>query len=188
MSRRLIGLVIGLAWLWADPTWAQSSRWIVVPEGSAITLRVGSPLGTRTGRFDRWTGDIRFDPVAPEIAQVDIEVDAASLAMDVALLTGPALGPAFLDSGRYPRVGFRLLAIEPLGEDRFTARAELTLKGITRPLVFPLTLRSDGGAAQVNGEFSLDRADFGIGTGGPWNGLIGRQVRVDVSLATRPAG
>ena len=184
-----LALIAGLIWtacLVTGASRAEVERWVVVPGDSAITMRVGTPVGARTGRFTRWTGDIRFDPRAPETAQVGIEVEAASLRMDDARLTPTAAG--LLDSGRHPRIAFRLTGLEPAGHHRFTARADITVKGVTRPVTFPATLRSDGRTAQMTGGFSLDRAAFGIGTRGPWNGLIGRQVRVDVSLATRPAG
>ena len=183
----LIALLIGAACLATGASRADVERWVVVPGDSTITMRVGTPVGQRTGRFTRWTGDIRFDPDRPETAQVVIEVDAGSLRMDEARLTSTAVGAGFLDSRRYPRVAFRLTGLEPTGGQGFTARADITMKGVTRSVVFPVTLRSTPGAAQMTGGFSLDRAAFGIGTRGPWNGLIGRQVRVDVSLATRPA-
>lgn len=187
MRTALVALLIGAACLTTGMSWADAERWVVVPDQSTITLRVGTPVGQRTGRFTRWTGDIRFDPEAPETAQVDIDVEAASLRMDDARLTATAVGGGFLDSGRYPRVIVRLTGLEPAGGSSFTARANITMKGVTRPVVFPVTLRSTPGAAQMTGGFSVDRAAFGIGTRGPWNGLIGRQVRVDVSLATRSA-
>jgi polyisoprenoid-binding protein YceI len=188
MRIALIALLIGACCLSTGASGADVERWLVVPDESTITMRVGTPVGARTGRFTRWTGDIRFDAERPEAAQVAIQVDAGSLRMEDARLTATALGSGFLDSGRYPRIAFRLTGLEPAGGQRFTARADITLKGVTRPVTFPATLRSDGRTAQMTGGFSLDRAAFGIGTRGPWNGLIGRQVRVDVSLATRPAG
>jgi len=188
MRLALIALLIGAACLATGASRAEVQRWVVVPGDSAITMRVGTPVGARTGRFTRWTGDIRFDPAAPEATQVAIEVEAASLRMDDARLTPTAAGAGFLDSGRYPRIAFRLTGLESAGGHRFTASADITLKGVTRPVTFPATLRTDGRTAQMTGGFSLDRAAFGIGTRGPWNGLIGRQVRVDVSLGTRPAG
>jgi polyisoprenoid-binding protein YceI len=103
-------------------------------------------------------------------------------------LTRTAAGAACLDNDRFPRIAVRLTRLEPAGGNRFTASADITMKGVTRPVTFPTSLRTDGRTAQMTGGFSLDRRAFGIGTRGPWNGLIGRQVRVDVSLATRTAG
>jgi polyisoprenoid-binding protein YceI len=185
MKRAALTLLFGVGLLIAGGVQADVRPWDVVRSQSAITLRVGSPLGARSGQFERWTGDIRFDPDAPETARVGIEVDATSLRMDDRALTRTALGPGFLDSAAHPRIGFRLRSLVPAGDQSFSAQADITLKGVTRPVTFPVILRNDGRTAQMTGGFSLDRAAFGIGTRGPWNGLIGRQVRVDVVLATR---
>ncbi|AQR62213.1 hypothetical protein BZG35_11590 [Brevundimonas sp. LM2] len=191
VSRRslsaLILLAVGVCALGGPPVLAQVSRWSVVPAQSSITMRVASPLGHRSGRFERWEADVRFDPEAPEAAWVAVTVQAASLRMDNASLTQPAIGPALLDTARFPDIRFRLTSLRRLEGERFTAEADVTMKGVTRPVRFPVTLRSAGQTVQMTGGFSLDRAAYGIGTQGSWNRLIGRQVRVDVSLATRPA-
>jgi hypothetical protein len=61
------------------------------------------------------------------------------------------------------------------------------VKGRRRDIAFPVDLRVAGERAQLTGAFTLDRADFGIGTSGPWNRLVGRQVTVRVALQARPA-
>ena len=60
------------------------------------------------------------------------------------------------------------------------------MKGRTRATDFPLDLRVTGTRAQLAGAFMIDRADFGIGTSGPWNRLVGRQVTVRVAIQARP--
>ena len=183
----LILLAIAVAALGGPPVVAQVSQWVAVPAQSSITMRVALPLGHRSGRFERWNADVRFDPAAPEAARVSVTVQAASLRMDSTVLTRTAIGPGVLDTERFPDIRFRLTSLRRLDGERFTAEADVTMKGVTRPVSFPVTLRSDGRTAQMTGGFSLDRAAYGIGTQGSWNRLIGRQVRVDVSLATRPA-
>jgi len=187
MRRIVAAFLIGVGLMLAVGARADMRPWTVVASESSIAMRVGSPLGQRSGRVERWSSDIRFDPAAPEQSQVSIDVDAGSLRMDDGALTRMAIGSAFLDTGQFPRIRFQLRTLAPLGAQRFQAQADITIKGVTRPVSFPVTLRTDGQTAQMTGGFSLDRAAFGIGTRGPWNGLIGRQVRVDVVLATRPA-
>jgi polyisoprenoid-binding protein YceI len=171
----------------AGPSGAEVRRWSVDPSRSAITMRIRAAGLTQTGRFDDWSGDIRFDPATPETAQVTIEVRAGSLRMDEAALTARATGSAFLDAARYPAIRFRLKGLERVSAGRFNARADVTVKGRTREVVFPADLRAAGDAAQMTGGFVLDRAGYDIGMQGPWNALIGRQVRVDVALAVKAA-
>ncbi len=169
----------------APPVSADVSRWAVIPERSSITMSVRAVGVTQTGRFSTWTGDIRFDPTEPRTARVTIDVRADSLRMRQAAVTRRAVGPTFLDAERYPAIRFRLRSLEPLTRGRYTAHADVTVKDRSHPVVFPVSLELNEGVAQMSGGFVLDRAAYGIGGEGGVNGLIGREVRVDVSLTTR---
>ena len=166
-------------------TGAATIPWTVDRDASRIEMSVRAFGGSHSGRFADWRGDIVFDPAAPDRTRATVVVQSASLAMSPAVASRRATGPAFLDAARYPLIRFDLQTLEPLGSDRYTARAEVTMKGVTRPVAFPVDLRVTGDRAHLTGAFVLNRADFGIGTSGPWNGLVGRQVTVRVELQAR---
>jgi polyisoprenoid-binding protein YceI len=168
-------------------TGAGAASWTVERAASRIELSVRAFGGSHTGRFETWDGEIVFDPVDPDRTRATVVVEAGSLVMSPAVATSRATGPAFLDAARFPTVRFDLRSLEPLGADRYTAHAEVTMKGIRRPVVFPVDLRLVGDRAHLAGAFELNRADFGIGTSGPWNRLVGRQVTVRVALQARRA-
>ena len=80
-----------------------------------------------------------------------------------------------------------LHTLEPAGGERYTADTMATIDGVTRPVAFPVDLRVTGDRAHLTGAFILNRADFGRGTSGPWNRLVGRQVTVRVALQAHRA-
>ena len=168
-------------------TGAAAIPWTVDRDASRIEMSVRAFGGWHSGRFGDWQGDIAFDPAEPDRTRATVVVQSASLAMSPAVASRRATGPAFLDAARYPLIRFDLHALEPLGGDRYTARAEVTMKGVTRAIAFPVDLRVTGDRAHLTGAFVLNRADFGIGTSGPWNRLVGRQVTVRVALQARRA-
>ena len=43
--------------------------------------------------------------------------------------------PDFFDADRYPEIVFQAAGMEFDGDDRFTLQGELTIKGVTRPIV-----------------------------------------------------
>ena len=156
------------------------SPWVVVREGSSIDLTVRALGGSHQGRFEDWRGDIVFDPAAPGRTRAAVVVQAGSLRMRSAALTRRAVGPAMLDAARHPEIRFELRSLAPLGGDRHSARADVTMKGVTRPVTFPVDLRTAGDRAHLTGAFTLDRTQFGIGTTGAWNRMVGREVTVRV--------
>ena len=122
--------------------------WTVVRDGSTIDLSLRALGGERRGRFEEWHGDITFDPDAPGRTRATVVVRAGSLKMQPAVATRRAIGPAFLDSARFPVIRVELRSLEPRGGDRFTARADVTMKGVTRPVTFPVDLRVTAGRAR----------------------------------------
>lgn len=179
-------LAVLLALLAPLLTGAAPGPWMFERDASRIAMSVQAFGGARTGRFEDWRGSLVLDPAHPEAARVSMIVQAASLKMSPAVATGRAIGPGFLDAARYPVIRFELKSLQPLGGDRYTANADITMKGRTRAVAFPMDLRIGDDRAHLAGALTLDRADFGIGTSGPWNGLVGRQVTVRVALQARP--
>jgi len=168
-------------------TGAREIAWTVDRNASRIEMTVQAFGGSHRGRFSDWGGDILFDPADPDRTRAMIVVRSASLTMSPAAISERATGPAFLDAARHPVIRFDLRSLEPAGGDRYTAHAVVTMKGVTRPLAFPVDLHVTGDRAHLTGAFVLNRADFGIGTSGPWNRLVGRQVTVRVALQARRA-
>jgi polyisoprenoid-binding protein YceI len=168
-------------------TGAREVAWTVDRDASRIELAVQAFGGSHRGRFSDWGGDIVFDPADPDRTRALIVVRSASLTMSPAAISARATGPAFLDAARHPVIRFDLRSLEPVGGDRYTAHAVVTMKGVARPVSFPVDLRLTGDRAHLTGAFVLNRADFGIGTSGPWNRLVGRQVTVRVALQAHRA-
>ncbi|MBU1385043.1 MAG: YceI family protein [Alphaproteobacteria bacterium] len=166
---------------------AAPAPWAFVRDGSTIEMTVRALGGSHRGRFEHWRGDIIFDPDAPAGARATVVVQANSMKMRAAAVTRRAIGPSFLDAGRYPMIRFELRSLEALGGDRYAADAEVTMKGWTRPVSFPVDLRVTGDRAHLTGAFTLDRTEFGIGTTGPWNRMVGREVTVRVALQAHRA-
>jgi len=180
------GAVLPTALLaWVLLVGARPGPWTIERHASTIVLSVNAFGLTSMGNFEDWGGDIAFDPDSPELSRATVIVQAASLRVRPAFATARATGPGFLDAARHPTIRFQLRALEPSGGDRYSARADVTIKGTTRPVAFPVDLRITGDRAQMTGGFTVDRAAFGIGTSGLWNNFVARQVTVRVSLQAR---
>ena len=183
MRRRAV--VVGLLGLGLGA--AAPAPWVVIRDASTIEMTVRTLGVTHRGRFEDWRGDIAFDPDAPRQTRASVTVQAASLRMRSSGVTRRAVGPGLLDAARHPVIRFELRSLQPLGGERYSAAAEVTIKGRTRPVTFPLDLRVTGDRAHLTGAFTLDRTDFEIGTTGAWNRLVGREVTVRVALQARRA-
>ncbi|MDO8800869.1 YceI family protein [Phenylobacterium sp.] len=165
---------------------AEASKWTVA---KSSTLGFSTSWGGQAleGRFDQWTADIAFSPDALDRSHVKVTIDLASVATgdpqrDVALP-----GADFFDVAQHPRAIFTADRFEAAGQNRYVAHGKLALRGVTKPVRLPFTLKIDGDKARMSGVTSLDRTAFGVGQG-EWQATdqIPAQVKVSVQLtATR---
>ncbi len=73
----------------------------------------------------------------------------------------------------------RLVAIESLGQNQYHGLFALTMKGITRQVTVPFTIRQMGDQGVFSGSFTVKRLDFGVGSPS-W--LLADQVLIHIKL------
>jgi polyisoprenoid-binding protein YceI len=118
------------------------------------------------GRFRRWRANIVFLPkdLGRSKADFDIELGSIDLASDES--ETEVKRPSWFDTAKFPVAHFASSAIKDLGGDKYEVAGQLTLKGITRDAVVPITLKKDAaGNSVAEGSFTLKRLDYKIGEG-----------------------
>jgi polyisoprenoid-binding protein YceI len=133
-----------------------------------------------TARFRRFDATLQFDPARLAASKVRVTVDATSIETD---FPDPAKldfnkelqGAGWLDAAAHPQMTYRSLRVVPTGGRAFRIEGELTLRGITRPLV--LEARYNGGYAGhpmdpnarigFSATGTLKRSDYGMTYGIP---------------------
>jgi polyisoprenoid-binding protein YceI len=115
-------------------------------------------------------GTVVFDEQHPANSSVEVTLPLARLDTHVAALDEHLKKPDFLDADKYPVVTFKSTAVQPLGGNRFKVTGDLTVHGVTRPVVLDATLNKIGphpmGKAPSIGfdaTASIKRSDFGVG-------------------------
>jgi len=135
-----------------------------------------------TARFRRLDAQLRFDPRNLTATQLTATVDARSIETDFPdpkyNFNAELQGEQWLNAASFPDITLRTTSVEDLGNNALRVHGELTLRGITRPLVLDATY--NGGYAshpldpQARIGFSahgtLRRSEFGIAGGIPQAG------------------
>lgn len=144
--------------------------------------------------FTRWDATLTFDPDAPEAMKVTASIDAASLETfypdDSYDFNAQLAGPDFLDAGQFPQITFTSTAVALTGDTTADVTGDLTLRGVTRPVVLQVTYNGGwghmpmdpGGArAGFSARATLKRSDFGLSVGIPTAEMplgVGDEVQV----------
>lgn len=159
---------------------------------TSLVFRV-SHLGfsSYTGRFTRLDAKLDFDPARLGDSRVTVTIDPHSIAADnvPSSFLDMLSSKDWLDADTFPQMTFRSKSVEVTGANRFRVHGELTLHGVTKPVV--LDARYNGGYAGHPLEPSarigfsatgkLKRSDFGISIGIPAPGTtmgVGDEVEL----------
>lgn len=164
-------------------------------EPSVWKVAGGSTLGFSTnwggqaieGRFDRWSADILFSPEALDRSKVTVSIDLTSAVSGDGQRDESMKGPDWFDTANHAKATFTATRFEKTGEGRYLAHGQLRLRGVSKPVRLPFSLKIEGDKASVRGVTSLDRTAFGVGQG-EWTKTdqIPAEVKVSVNLsATR---
>ena len=144
--------------------------WTIQP-GGRLGFAVTGGSETYRGAFSDWSGTIRFDPDAPQSADLRIAVRLASASLGDATLDASLHEPAFFGSSANPTATWRSTSVTRTGPGRYSAQGTLSLKGASRPQAVNFTLSGTGLRRRVEGTASIDRTAFGVGTGEAAAGL-----------------
>lgn len=152
-----------------------------------------------TARFTRFDAQLDFDPNRIAASRVSATVDPSSVTADNVPTTFlEMLGSKdWLDAKGFPEMTFRSKSIEVTSPNSFRINGDLTLHGVTRPIV--LDARYNGGYAShpyeprarigfsARGKFK--RSDFGVTAGIPAAGTtMGVSDEVEVILESEFTG
>lgn len=160
---------------------AQAAAWRVLP-GSSLGFSASYEGEPFEGRFARFTPLIQFDPARLAAARFDVSIQLASADTRNAERDELLLGTGFFNSGRTPTARYQATRFRALGGNRYVAEGTLSLNGISKPVALAFTW-TPGATAVLNGQATVRRLDFAVGTG-EWADLelLPNEVRVTTRL------
>ena len=161
----------------------------VVAAKSEITFSTKQMGVNFDGRFRKWQADIVFRPNALAQSKADIDVELASLDFASAETEEEAAGPLWFNTKKFPRAHFASTSIRSLGGNRYEVAGKLSLKGIVREYVVPITVTQDATGNRVaEGTFAIKRLGHKVGEG-EWadTATVADDVVVRVRMVLAPA-
>lgn len=87
--------------------------------------------------------------------------DISNEAMN-AKLVGHLKSPDFFSTEEFPKASLVITGVEKTGANTYTVAANITIKGITKPVKFDATLGEANGKVTASAEIELDRTEFDV--------------------------
>lgn len=171
------------------PHAARSADWKMDPAGSKLEFIATFEKTPAPGMFKEFDIRMRFDPAQPAGGSLDVTIKVASADMNIPDANKEIRGKEWFDYAGFPQAEFHSADLRRAQGNRYVAHGTLSLKGVKQAVEVPFTWTGDANRASMEGELTLKRGTFGIGTG-EWaaTSVIGADVKVKFTVKLRKAG
>jgi polyisoprenoid-binding protein YceI len=172
------------------PAFAATAPYEVDPRHSHVFCTY-SPFGLSniTGRVGDVAGTIAIDAGDVGASSVNVTIPVHSLSTGVPKLVEHMKSPVMIDAAPFPTATFASTSVKAVGKDHLQVTGNLTLHGVTRPVVLDTTINFAGPhpmnkapAAGFDATANLKRSDFGIGYGLP---NVGDEVQLRITVEAK---
>lgn len=141
-------------------------------------------MSTFVGRFNSVDASLEFNPAHMDNAKLSAVINIASIDVNNSDLAETLRGSSWFDAGKYPQAFFKTTSVELVDESRAKFSGNLTLRGVTAPLVLDVVFNG-GGDNMLTGHYtvgftavtSFKRSQFGMDYLIP---AVGDDVNVEV--------
>jgi polyisoprenoid-binding protein YceI len=172
-------------------------KWMIDPNHSTATFTIRHMMAKVRGTISIKEGWIEVDNDDLKTAQVDVELDPATINTGVAARDQHLKSAdGHFDVERYPTLTFKSSRVEGSNPEHFKLHGQLTMHGITKEVVLDSSFNGEGkdpwGNRRISfsAETKVNRKDFDL----TWNQaletggfLLGDDVKVDIDVEAIPS-
>ena len=176
----------GACLLAAQPALAQQK---LVPADSSIsfiTRQMGVPL---EGHFKKFDAQVAFNPAQLASSKITLNVDTASATFGAPETDAEMPKATWFNVPKFPQATFQSSGVKALGGGKFEVAGKLSIKGISRDVVAPVTLVQNGALTTATGTLTIQRLTFKIGEN-EWadTSMVADDVQIKFKLALTGVG
>jgi polyisoprenoid-binding protein YceI len=149
-----------------------------VDSQDAVTFVIKN-FGINTkGSINGLKGSIKWDAANPAASQINATVDVNTLNTNIEMRDKDLKEETYFNYPKYPTISFASTTVAAT-----SVTGNLTIKGVTKPITFPITVTPSGNGYLFQGEFTINRRDYGVGGGSM---VLSDIVNVTLKVQTTP--
>lgn len=148
-------------------------------------------FSTPSANFTDIQGTIKVDNAKPSNSSVEVTIPLSSVNTNVVALDKEFQEEAWFNATKYPNITFKSTKVETKDKKHFKITGNLTVKGVTKPVVLDAVLNKQGEhpmakvpAIGFNATTSFNRSAFGIGNYVP---NVGDKITVNITTEATAA-
>jgi polyisoprenoid-binding protein YceI len=182
----------GLAQSSPNPAEVKAGTYAADPGHTKITWSVNHfGFSTYVGQFSQVAGTLKLDPKALGATSLEATIQTGSVGTFNPALDTHIKSADFLDVAKFPTATFKAISVKPTGERTADIAGDLTLHGVTKPVVIQATFNRGGSNPAdksyrlgFSGRTVIKRTDFGVKAYAP---AIGDEVTLQIEAEFKAA-
>ncbi len=168
-----------------EMTQVKAGDYALDPAHAAVLFRINHlGFSTYVGRFNSFDASLTGDAADPASSSVEAVIDMTSLDVANAPFATELMGPDWFDAATFPQAVFRSTSVEMTGETTAKVTGDLTLHGVTAPVVLDVTFNGAAfdrlrgtDVAGFSAVTTIDRTVFGVSK---FSGLVTDTVEIEI--------
>jgi len=174
------------------PQAARAANYAIDADHTSVTFKVRHLLSWVAGSFKAFDGVFVYDPADPQSWTVNMTIQAESIDTNVAARDKHLKSKDFFETETYPVLTFQSTKVTDVTEQGFKLEGDLTIHGVTKPVVFDVTTLGEikdpwgNEIAGFTAVTKINRGDFGL----TWSKtvetgqlLVGEEIEITLEVA-----
>lgn len=169
----------------------EATKWQVDKAHTNVQFTITHFFTPVTGTFDKFSGEIYFDPENLEESSVSFEIDVTSVNTKNKKRDDHLRSDDFFYAKKHPNITFNSDKIEKTGDKMYVAHGTLSIRGNSKEIELPFKqlgtqkhpMKKNTIVSAIKAETTLSRTAYDVGVG-DWasNAVIGDNVDVTIAM------
>jgi len=141
-----------------------SQTYTPLDAGSKVKFIIKNFGINTSGTFEGLSGTISFNPADLSTANFEVSLESKTVDTDNEGRDNHLRKPEYFDVEAYPKILFKSTKISKTNKPEYLYMfGNITIKGVTKEVKFPFSYTEKDDGLLFEGEFPLNRRDFGVG-------------------------
>lgn len=174
------------------PALSRATTWNIDPAHTSSAFSVKHMMISNVkGQFGSTTGTVELDDKDLTKSSVNVSIDSATIDTGNKDRDTDVKSDKFFDVAKYPAITFKSTKIAKKGKDHYTVTGDLTMHGVTKPVVLDVDNLSGeqkdpwGNIRRaVHATGKVNRQDYGVSWNAKLDGggvVVGDEVSLDIN-------
>lgn len=151
---------------------------------SATFKQMGVPV---QAKFKKFQANVDYNAAKPELSTAKVDIDVSSIDLPAPEYNQEVLKKEWFNAAQFAKASFVSTSMKALGVGKLDVSGNLSIKGKTVAVRFPLQIKTEGKNLSFEGSLPIKRLQFAIGEG-EWKdtSMVADDVVIQFKVVTNP--